>query len=79
MDSDILWVEWVDAVSCAGWTDIEDYQGRNLDLCESVGFLVHEDEQSLTLAAARSAEQVNATIAIPKACVLRTKRMTARE
>lgn len=61
---DIHFIEWVDAVSCSGWHEIS--EGYELHRVKSVGFMVHEDEHSVTIACAISDGEANATMTIPK-------------
>lgn len=50
---ELLYVKWLDA--CGGREDWTPLQGEKFELsiCESVGWLVHEDEHSLTIVAHR--------------------------
>ena len=66
-----LSVSWVDAVAGAGWAYHNDVS--EVHLIESLGYLVKETEHSITLAAAISGDQCNATIAIPKAWIKKKK------
>lgn len=61
----ILFVSWIDAKANIGWID-KDSEDLGIDQCSSVGFLVKETEEYLSLAAAVSGEQFNAIISIPK-------------
>lgn len=70
-------VEWVDSIGISGWRSlksiVDDSPYEDL-LHESVGFLVHEDEHSITLTCSRSADksslgQVDSAIRIPKVSI----------
>lgn len=73
---EIYWVSWVDANAEAGWGD-----PKHLDLshCESVGFLVKETEEYLSLAAAiglnETSLESNAVITIPLAWITEAKKV----
>jgi len=69
----VLYCEWVDAVAGAGWADNSSVD--EVHLIRSLGFLVKETEHSITLAAAISGNQCNATITIPKAWIKKKKKI----
>lgn len=82
--SKMVKVEWLDSVGRTGWRNrqviLDDSPYEDL-LHESVGFLVHEDEHSITLTHSRSAaksalDSVDDVIRIPKVAI--TKRREVR-
>lgn len=68
----IVYVEWVDAVAHSSW---DTTQKLHVDVCETVGFLVAEEDEFIGVAAAISEDReekdlkVNAVITIPKAWI----------
>lgn len=65
-------VRWTDAASAAGWEDLELVLVKPFDLTvESVGFLIRDTDEFITLALSYSVdpEQVNGTITIPRILV----------
>ena len=49
MEKDIVIIEWVDSVRASDWTYVEDVDENPMD-CVSVGFLMRETEDSVTIA-----------------------------
>lgn len=66
----LIYVEWYDATAVSDWVQDDDDQIQ-VDLCQSVGFLVKENDQFISLAAAKSEDKYNAIINIPKPWVER--------
>lgn len=65
----LLWVEWLDSVSCgAVWTSTEDAPADNLG-CSSIGWLIRENDDSITIASHRSPSQVGGDMTIPKIAI----------
>lgn len=58
----VIYFEWDDAVAGAGWSKTK----NKCDECNSIGFLIEEDDEQITLAAAISGDQSNARITVPK-------------
>lgn len=67
---EILYVEWIDATATSAWSafDSEDLKPHHI---KSVGFLVKETDQFLSLAAAVGGDECNAVINIPKPWITR--------
>ena len=67
------YVQWLDSMGTAGWTEFEAADMR----CESVGFVVHEDDDSLSLSASYShgatSRKWNDIIQIPKRAITRRR------
>ena len=64
----VLYVEWIDAAVNGSWTDI-DCKTIGIDHCQSIGFLIKETKQEISLCSAVSEKQANAIISIPKAWI----------
>lgn len=69
-------VEWVDATNIATWTDLDDVVEFARDggyVCRNVGYLVHEDDDCVVLAARVALEaeppQVGLFERIPKGII----------
>jgi hypothetical protein len=77
-DKRLVLVEWVDSGEGRGWTPIEDIV-REPMVCRSVGWLIHETEKGITVAAHYGSEedgrspQVCGDMLIPKVAVLSVK------
>lgn len=65
-------VEWVDATSHAGWTEIADLA---LSEITSLGKLVKETKEYIALAGSFGETQVNNTMVIPRAWVKKVKEL----
>lgn len=71
----LVMIHWVDSSSRRGvWNPLEDLQINN-DLleCVSVGFLVHESQDSVTLVSHLTAQQGGGDMTIPKVAVTKTQ------
>ncbi len=69
-------VLWRDSASDGSWSDPRDVQ-RRPSLCLTVGFVVSEGDDHVTLAASvglSEAEEVANTTCIPRECVVRYER-----
>ncbi len=69
----LLFVEWNDACSCDNrWQHRQRYENTNQpDNCQSVGWLVAENDDAITLCASRSTlnDQLSGDITIPKSAI----------
>jgi hypothetical protein len=68
--SPIVYVEWVDAVSDAGWEDNVKVDIHNV--C-TVGFLIAETKDGICLASTVSGDNSNARMHIPKSWITKRK------
>ena len=68
-------VTWLDAVSCDSWESISDAQKLNPATMITLGFLLHDDDDKVVIAASydQDNESVARTYAIPKSWVLSIK------
>lgn len=66
----IVLITWTDAETDHGWQEVKDLD-LNPDPAVTIGFLVTEDGQYITLASSYSGESVNNTIMIPKKMVVK--------
>lgn len=64
---DVVLIKWIDAVSCPGWKDIEEWSIHPYYV-NSVGMFLGEDEKHWTLCLnyAWFNDQVSDTVSIPK-------------
>lgn len=70
LQAKIVFIEWIDASTTHGWSSLDDL---GIETCFSAGFLVRETDEDISIAAAISEHQVNATITIPKAWIKKKK------
>lgn len=59
----IVYLEWVDAVASTGW---QAKGNGTLAKCKSIGFMTHETDDEVHLAAAIGDNDCNAVMIIPK-------------
>ena len=70
-------IHWLDAQSSCEWKHLDDIEDQQLALCISVGYLVHETKESLTLATDFAStdrleiDSIGNTIVIPKSCIIK--------
>ena len=69
---EIVYIEWWDAVSEAGWETVEKAEAHPV---LSIGFLVAEDDNAICIAAAISHDQSNSRMQIPKGMISKIKRV----
>lgn len=64
-------VHWVDSIAGSGWKLTEDYERENAADCFTIGILIDDGEESVTLVQniGFEPEQFNNTITIPKCAV----------
>ena len=68
---DILFVRWRDTASLHGWSSKCDVENvKNLMGVSSVGFLVHEDEDTVVLCQSISADLESEYLAIPQGTII---------
>lgn len=66
----VVKVEWTDAWSEDGWTDIKRLpENRNTAKVSSIGYLVNEDDEFYYIANSVSLQQAACSIVIPKSMV----------
>lgn len=70
----IEYIKWVDSFGCSpGWAKIEPID--TLLICHSVGFVIYENEHTVSLANSvaeetkDTMEQANGVMTIPKCCI----------
>ena len=72
----LVYLEWVDATGEGGWVSPEDQATRLWDpaLVESIGIIVKEKEDSITICHSRSyGGHINGYITIPKGWIRKRK------
>lgn len=76
----IIHLKWLDAAHCdgTGWKSLEDYVPTGI-VCETVGFLIHEDEETITLATSIDIEGGNfaSEFLVPKVCIKERKQLAS--
>jgi len=67
-------IEWVDSAGLSGvWHDDEVVQDLSLDPIKSIGRVVHEDEDFITLASHLATNQLSGVVCIPRVVIKKTK------
>lgn len=69
----IIYFEWIDAVASSGWESVE--KKHQCDRCKTVGFLIAEDKNEITVAAAISDKECNSRITVPKKWITKRKEL----
>ena len=66
-----VYVEWEDASSAFGdaWTPREDVIKRGVCKCKTIGFIIHEDKNSITVVASLHRSDVAGDMNIPKSAI----------
>lgn len=76
----LLLVEWQDSASFDSWTSIDTLHKLKPSGCRTVGFLLSEDEDYLTLIGSHAANSHNdsasGAMCIPKCCITAQHEMT---
>lgn len=67
----VIYFEWIDAVAGAGWDELK--SKHSCDHCSTIGFLVEENDNEITVAATISDKQCNARMTVPKAWIKKRK------
>ena len=67
----LVYIEWLDAVSNAdgGWQRMKDVEKLTPDLVKSVGWIVKETRDYLTVISHNGDNEVGGDFCIPKACI----------
>lgn len=67
-------VQWLDVLVFAGWHSQVQLEEENPPVITSIGWLVHEDKETIRLAGLSSVDDTwNAIQIIPKGCVISRK------
>ncbi len=73
----IVEVEWRDSSSYRGWGSKEEYEkhARGPMVCRTVGYLATKDDNEVFLIMSKAAvnDSVNASMTIPRECVIRIR------
>ena len=73
-----VYVEWVDSWSAHGWEFPDRIQPEPLVKCQSIGFLLREDDMGIHIVGTRHSDHkgsVHGHIAIPRAAITRLERL----
>ena len=68
-------VHWLDSTGWNRWQDAADFVETEIPndnmTCESIGWIIHEDDDSISIAGSRTAhDQIDGVIRIPKAAIV---------
>lgn len=73
-----VYLEWVDSIMSPGgsWAEIELVKKRKIDRCRTIGFVVNENKNEITVIGSHShaTNEVAGSITIPK-CAIRKRRI----
>jgi len=72
-----LYIEWLDSCSLRNaWNEFDEFKGTKPTLCKTIGFLVDENTDAITLAGSCCAEEglVSGDMTIPK-CAIKKRRV----
>ena len=64
-----VYIQWIDSSSIDGWVFTEDFQPE-LQTVESVGFIVHENDEMITISSHRTPSAVHSPFTIPKFAII---------
>jgi len=66
----IVEVKWIDAIGDGGWCSFDYHSNRNM-MIHSAGFLVHEDNETITVSSSISgAGHCDNPMRIPRVCIV---------
>jgi hypothetical protein len=75
-EAKILYVEWIDANSHAGWQDRSEIaKDASVSRCYSIGFVIKETKEELVIATTVSDDEANCWIAIPKSWIRKRRKL----
>lgn len=76
MDFPIVWIEWHDATSPTGWQTMAEAQALAPEHVITVGFLISQNKDKVTIAASLSGNECGEIIVIPKSWVTQMRRLS---
>ena len=65
----LVMIRWVDSAFLHGWVDRDSVKTHQPSDCVSVGLLVNEGKEHITIVQSASKEQVGDGLTIPKCCI----------
>lgn len=65
-------IEWIDSCGTNGWTAKERSDLKFMSI-KSVGFIIHEDDDSVTIASSYNPNVCHSPITIPRAAITKMK------
>ena len=68
-------IHWLDSTGWNRWQDVDDFLKTEIPddnmTCESIGWIIHEDDDSISIAGSRTAhDQIDGVIRIPKVAIV---------
>ena len=69
MDKDIVIIKWVDSKGMERWEYLDDIEPMPPCICYSVGFIIDDNNNYITIALGLSDTQVLGRMTIPKICI----------
>ena len=67
-----LYIEWIDSSGLQGcWHDVETFKNAKLVTCKTIGFVVDENAETITLVGSHNpdGDQVSGDMTIPKTAI----------
>ena len=65
----MVYVEWVDSAQMKGWQDLEDAKALTVLDMETLGFLIEETDDAVTVVATWAEGNYDCPICIPKCAI----------
>jgi len=62
-------IQWVDSVFVQGWRDLDSIKSHRVSDCVSIGILMNETKDWITIVQSKSDESYGDGITIPKVCI----------
>lgn len=71
----LLYIKWIDSVSLytGGWHSFEDIEGMEPTMIDTVGYLIKETKDYITVASSLNPFEASGDICIPKVCIKQKK------
>jgi len=74
----VIIVEWVDSAFLQGWMSRDDVKTHRISPCVSVGLLVNETRDQITIMQSAGKEQYGDGLTIPRVCIKRMRTLKVR-
>ena len=70
-------IDWLDSCHGSGWVKVENYQPSETLMVSSIGYLIHEDEVSITIVSSytHATGEIHTAQEIPKCAIVKRKRV----
>jgi len=75
VDKDIVLIEWMDSKGLERWEYLDEIEPMPPCICQSVGFIIGDNDDYKTLALGLSENQVLGRTTIPSGCIRTIKKL----